>query len=231
MLRAQSGAWTVDADGIWSSSANWLAGAVANGAGATAFFTNTVTSRRTVDVDGPVSVEALRFGSPAYNNWRLIGDGPVILDGAAKPRIGSTVNQRVEILTPLAGTNGVIQESLPGDIELAGDNSGLAGLAELRSYTVAQTMSKTAGSMAPLVRDYFPTGGVIMAGARFELFGRKNGSGVASPNWTVLQNSARVQAASTNATVSLAPGQRVTGSGIPADTFIRQILDGSNLVL
>ena len=231
VLRAQSGAWTVDADGIWSSSANWLAGAVANGAGATAFFTNTVTSRRTVDVDGPVSVEALRFGSPAYNNWRLIGDGPVILDGAAKPRIGSTVNQRVEILTPLAGTNGVIQESLPGDIELAGDNSGLAGLAELRSYTVAQTMSKTAGSTAPLVRDYFPTGGVIMAGARFELFGRKNGSAVVSPNWAVVQNSARVQASITNATVNLAPGQRVTGNGIPADTYIRQILDGSNLVL
>ncbi len=51
------------------------------------------------------------------------------------------------------------------------------------------------------------------------------------PNWTLIQNSARAQASITNATVNLAPGQRVTGNGIPADTYIRQILDGSNLVL
>ncbi len=230
-LRAQSGAWAADADGTWADTANWLDGVVASGPGATAFFTNSVSARRTVEVEGPVDVEVLRFGSPSYNNWRLTGDGPIALGGVAKPRIGSTVNQRVEILTPLAGTNGVIKEALPGDIELAGDNSGLAGLVELRSYTLAQTMSKSAASPAPLVRDYFPTGGVIMAGGRLELLGRKNGNAVVSPDWTLVQDSIHIQASATNATVILAPGQQVTGNGIPAGTYIRQILDGSNLVL
>jgi hypothetical protein len=227
---AQDGAWAVDADGLWSDEANWINGAVADGSGATAWFTNSVTERRTVAVDGPVTLGALRFGSPANNNWRLVGDGPLTLDGAPKPRLGSSVNQRVEIFTPLAGTNGFVQEVLPGDIELAGDNSGLSGIAEVKAYTVVQTMSKSAASTEELVRGYFPTGGVVMGGARFELLGRKNGAALAS-EWTLTAGSARVSAAATNATATLAPGQTVAGEGLPAGAFIRQIPDGSNLVL
>ena len=73
----------------------------------------------------------MRFGSPTNNNRRLVGEGPIFLDsGVSKPRIGSTVNQRVEILTPLAGTNGFVQEALAGDIELDGANQ-MSGLGEL----------------------------------------------------------------------------------------------------
>jgi hypothetical protein len=229
-LYAGTGAWNVNGDGSWSNSANWVGGAVADGSGSTAFFTNALTARRTVTVDQPVTVEALRFSSPAFNNWRLIGDGPIFLDGLAKPRLGSTVNQRVEIFTPLAGTNGFIQENVAGDIELSGNNSRIAGLGDLRAYTVVQTMSKTAEDAASLARNYFPTSGVILAGARFELLGRKNGSATSSA-WALTAGSALAQSASLTATASLAPGQTLSGAGVPDGTFIRQILDGSNLVL
>ena len=229
-LFAGNGAWNVDSDGVWSNSANWAAGAVAGGSGSTAYFTNNVVARRTVTVDQPVTVEALRFSSPSNNNWRLIGDGPIFLDGVAKPRLGSTVNQRVEIMTPLAGTNGFIQESLAGDIELSGYNSGLTGLGDVRAYTVIQTMSKTATSTDSAVRSYFPTSGVILAGARLEMYGRKNGSAVSSA-WALTAGSALVQSASLTATANLAPGQTLSGAGLPGGAFIRQILDGSNLVL
>ena len=229
-LFAGNGAWNVDSDGIWTNSANWADGAVAGGSGSTATFANTLTARRTVTVDQPVTVEALRFSSPSFNNWRLIGDGPLNLDGVAKPRIGSTVNQTVEILTPLAGTSGFVQESLPGDIELAGNNSGLSGLGELRAYTVRQTMSRSANDTNSIARDYFPTSGVILAGARFELLGRKNGSAVSS-DWTLTAGSARVESSDTSASANLAPGQTVSGTGLPEGTFIHQILDGSTLML
>ncbi len=227
---AGDGAWNVDSDGLWTNEANWVDSEVADGFGATVYFTNSVTARRTVTIDQPVTLEALRFGSPSYNNWRLTGDGPITLDGNAKPRIGSSVNQRVEIFTPLSGTNGFTQESLPGDIELDGDNSGLAGLAELKAYTVVQSMSKSATSTDEVVRDYFPTGGVLMSGARLELYGRKNGSAVSS-SWVLSEGRAQVWSESLTATASLAPGQPVTGTGLPDGTFVRQILDGSNLVL
>jgi hypothetical protein len=68
------------------------------------------------------------------------------LDGAAS-RASDHRQSAGRNLDAARGTNGVIQESLPATSSW-GDNSGLAGLAELRSYTVAQTLSKTAGSMA-----------------------------------------------------------------------------------
>ena len=229
-LLAGTGAWSADSDGAWTNEANWAGGSVAGGYGSTAYFTNAVSARRTVTLDQPVSVEALRFGSPSNNNWRLVGDGPILLDGASKPRLGSTVNQKVEIFTPLAGTNGFVQESLPGDLELDGNNSRLQGLGDIRAYTVIQSMSKAADDAAGLVRSYFPTGGVILGGARLELVGRKNGS-AASSAWALTAGSALAQSASLTATASLAPGQAVTGTGVPAGAFVRQILDGSNLVL
>lgn len=232
-LWAGDGAWNVDSDGLWSDGANWLNSQAAGGTGSTAYFTNSVSVPRTVTVDQPVTVEALRFGSPANNNWRFIGDGPIFLDGAsinAKPRLGSTVNQLVDIFTPLAGANGFVQEGLPGDIELAGKNSGLAGLGEIRAYTVHQTMSKTADDASDMARNYFPTGGVILAGAQLELVGRKNGSAVTA-DWVLASGSARVQSSNASASSSLSPGQPVQGAGVPDGTYIRQILDGSNLVL
>jgi hypothetical protein len=130
-LSADTGAWSVDGDGAWTNSANWLNGVIASGTDGTAYFTHRVTLRRTVSVDQPVTIGAMRFGSPTNKNWHLVGEGPIFLDNSvSNPRIGSTVNQRVEILTPLAGTNGFVQEALAVDIKLDGANQ-MSGLGEL----------------------------------------------------------------------------------------------------
>jgi len=232
-LWAGDGAWNIDGDGAWSVGANWLNSQTAGGTGSTAYFTNSVSVRRTVTVDQPVTVEAMRFSSPTNNNWRFIGDGPIFLGSASiasKPRLGSTVNQCVQIFTPLAGANGFVQESLAGDIELSGNNSGLLGLGEVRAYTVRQTMSRMASDTSDVAQNYFPTGGVILAGARFELAGRKNG-GAVTADWVLTSGSALAQSSSASASDSLAPGQMVSGTGVPSGTFVRQILDGSSLVL
>ncbi len=205
-LFAVDGAWNVDSNGQWSAASNWLELAVPGGAGSSILFTNVVTAPRVVEIDAPVTVGSLRFSSPANNSWKLIGNGPLNLDnGTAVPILQSTVNQRVEIFTPLTGTNGFLQQS-SGDLEFAGSNSGLIGMQELRNNTVIQNMSKSADSTNPLVQNFFPTSGVIMAGARLELYGRKN-AGAVSSDWIMTVGSATLIASNGVSSASLAPGQ------------------------
>jgi len=229
-LLAVDGAWDVDSNGQWSVASNWLSNNVPGGAASSVLFTNVVTAPRTVEVDAPVTVGAVRFSSPAFNNWKLIGDGPLHLDnGSAVPVLQSTVNQRVEILTPLTGSQGFIQQS-NGDLEFAGVNSGLTGMQELRTFSVVQTMSRSAASSAAVVQNQFPTSGVMMAGANLQLFGRKN-AGATSSDWIMTAGSATVVASNGVTSAALAPGQSVTGPGVPADTFVKTIIDNTNLVL
>lgn len=229
-LFAADGAWNVDSNGQWSVASNWLELAAPGGVGSSVIFTNVVTAPRAVEVDTPVTVGSLRFSSPANNNWKLIGNGPLNLDnGTAVPVLQSTVNQKVEIFTPLAGSNGFLQQS-NGDLEFSGSNSGLLGMQELRNNTVIQTMSKAADSTDSQVQNMFPTSGVIMAGANLQLLGRKNGT-AGSSDWIMTSGSATLIASNGVAAASLAPGQSVTGTGIPANAFVKTIIDNSTLVL
>jgi len=229
-LFAADGAWNVDSNGQWSVASNWLGLAVPGGGGSSILFTNGVTAPRVVELDAPVTVGSIRFSSPANNNWKLVGNGPLNLDnGAAVPILQSTVNQKVEIFTPLTGSKGFLQQS-NGDLEFSGSNSGLTGIQELRNNTVIQTMSKSADSTNSLVENFFPTSGVIMAGARLELYGRKNASAVMS-DWIMTAGSATLIASNGVAAASLAPGQIVAGTGIPANAFVKTIIDNATLVL
>jgi autotransporter-associated beta strand protein len=229
-LFAADGAWNIDSNGQWSVASNWLELAVPGGVGSSVIFTNGVTAPRVVEVDAPVTVGSLRFSSPANNNWKLVGNGPLNLDnGTAVPILQSTVNQRVEIFTPITGSKGFLQQSA-GDLEFSGSNSGLIGIQELRNNTVFHTMSKSADSTDALVENFFPTSGVIMAGARLELYGRKNASAVMS-DWITTAGSATLIASNGVSSASLAPGQSVTGTGIPAHAFVKTIIDNTTLVL
>jgi autotransporter-associated beta strand protein len=229
-LFAVDSAWNVDSNGQWSAASNWLSSSVPGGIGSSALFTNVVTAPRVVELDALVTVGSLRFSSPANNNWKLIGNGPLNLDnGTAVPVLQSTVNQRVEIFTPITGNKGFLQQSY-GDLEFSGPNSGLTGMQELKNNTVYQTMSKSADSTNSLVENFFPTSGVIMAGAKLELYGRKN-AGSGSSDWIMTAGSATLMASNGVSSASLAPGQIVTGTGIPANAFVKTIIDNSTLVL
>jgi hypothetical protein len=91
-------------------------------------------------------------------------------------------------------------------------------------------MSKSADSTNSLVENFFPTSGVIMAGARLELYGRKNASAVMS-DWIMTAGSATLIASNGVAAAALAPGQSVIGTGIPANAFVKTIIDNTTMVL
>jgi hypothetical protein len=96
-----NGTWTNAAGGNWSDAANWLDGAVAGGAGATARFN--VAPGVAVTADTAVTVGKLQFDSASGNNWTLRG-GPVVLE-AVFPEI--LVNSdTASLYAPLISTNG-----------------------------------------------------------------------------------------------------------------------------
>jgi autotransporter-associated beta strand protein len=121
---AQSGTWNVDADGLWSSGANWMNGIVADGAGNTAdFSTLNITADRTVTLDTSRTIGSLRFGDPSgIQNWTVNASGGSVLTLAAgAPSI--VVNQNTATLSvPLTGTSG-FTKSGPGTLVLNANNS------------------------------------------------------------------------------------------------------------
>lgn len=74
---AQSGTWNVTTSGTWSDSANWLGNVVASGTGATANFTNDITSNVAVTLDAPQTITTVVFGDSGTStsaSWSL-GNG------------------------------------------------------------------------------------------------------------------------------------------------------------
>ena len=75
VAHAQTGTWTVDADGLWSSAGNWTPG-VANGAAAN--FTNNITADRTVSLDSARTITALTFSdsnTATAGSWTVNNNG------------------------------------------------------------------------------------------------------------------------------------------------------------
>ena len=94
--KSQTGAWTNNASGTWSTGANWLNGVISDGPGSTAYFTNDITADVTIHLDSARTNGNLVFGdgdvsSPA--NWFLDNNGTagnILTFSATAPTI--TVN-------------------------------------------------------------------------------------------------------------------------------------------
>lgn len=103
---AASGMWTNEVDGLWSDTAAWLDGVVADGAGNTATFSNASAAIVTVVLDSPRTIGNLEFIQGTYT---ITNDGPLTLAGPTKPIIyvpsGNTATIR---RTVLDGTDGFI---------------------------------------------------------------------------------------------------------------------------
>jgi hypothetical protein len=69
IVRADSGAWAVNAGGNWSDAANWLSGVVAGGTGATAYFTNMPNS----SAGGPVVTIDTNLVLNGVLHWNIDG--------------------------------------------------------------------------------------------------------------------------------------------------------------
>jgi autotransporter-associated beta strand protein len=132
-----SGAWTNDADGLWSNASNWSDGIVADGAGNTADFSLiNLTADRIVTLDSSRTIGTLKFGDTlGSQNWLLnaAADRTLTLAGGA-PLIN--VNQNTATLAvPLTGTSGFTKTGA-GTLILPESNS-LSGTLNLDSNSAS----------------------------------------------------------------------------------------------
>jgi autotransporter-associated beta strand protein len=109
---AGDGSWSADADGLWSHPANWAGGAVADGAGHSAFFQNPISAPRSVTLDSPRTVGRIVFNSPAL---RTLSGSPLTLSGPS-PEIAAASD--AWIATTLTGTS--LRKTGAGTLTLAG---------------------------------------------------------------------------------------------------------------
>jgi fibronectin-binding autotransporter adhesin len=156
--RATNGSWNVDADGNWSTAANWLNNIIATDPSSTAYFTNAITSVHTVTLDSARTNGNLVFdnanGAINSGGWILSGSGLTLTNSAATPVI--TVSNVNELFLGLDATNDVIINSVitspqgfikngPGTVTLNGANV-LGASAQLNEGIVAIGNASALGS-------------------------------------------------------------------------------------
>lgn len=136
------GVWILNANGNWSTPANWSGGLVPQGYGSTAnFATLNITGDRTVTLDTAASLGAMTFGdlTTASNNWILApGTGGSLTMVALSGTPTITVNnQTATINTAIGGTSGLIKAGA-GTLGLGASNP-LAGPFTIQGGIVRQT--------------------------------------------------------------------------------------------
>jgi len=111
---AADGTWiNATSGGLWSDSANWSGGTIADGSGATAFFdTLDLTTANTIMLDAPQTLGALVFGDTAssYYPWTLGNNGNaanvLTLDGPSPTLTLARGNVTNNVV--IAGTSGLV---------------------------------------------------------------------------------------------------------------------------
>ena len=148
-VRATDGVWgTAATGGLWSNTANWSGGLVADGSGASAdFSTLNLTANNTVLFDAPHTLGSLRFGdtTTAFFNWTLSNNGnpanilTLLAASGVTPSITITNGYCTNNLV-IAGTNGF---SVNGSAAI----SGLA-LGAANTFTGDLTVNAGSGAAA-----------------------------------------------------------------------------------
>jgi len=153
---AGSGVWTnTDSDGLWSDSANWEAGVIANGSGTTADFgARDIDGDVVVQLDSPRTVGRVVFGDADYTSpgtWTLRDNGNaaniLTLDGPAPTiEVGGFISTPASDPTDVPAAN-AYPASL--DVELAGTGgltkTGVGTLQIVRPATITGPLTITKG--------------------------------------------------------------------------------------
>ena len=132
-----NGTWNVNGSGTWSTTSNWLGGAVASGTNAAANFANVnlTTSPRTITVDGNYTIGSMDIGDTdaagaGLENATFSSGTLTLASTTGAPTInvalgGATGFRRVQFTTILAGTSGLT-------LTQSGAGTGGAGIVALR---------------------------------------------------------------------------------------------------
>ena len=133
-----SGVWNVDADGLWSTLANWsaISGTMPpNGVGDSAEFGNITSTSRTITLDIAVTLGRIRFGGVSYEdgNYNLLTGGNLTLDedgaGAGAARISLLAPSNPTITGNVTLADDVVFDlQAVGTVNVRGVWSGTGGL-------------------------------------------------------------------------------------------------------
>ncbi|MEN6450481.1 MAG: autotransporter-associated beta strand repeat-containing protein, partial [Thermoguttaceae bacterium] len=166
-LYAVDGKWTSTTGGLWSDTANWSGGAVANGSGSTANFgTIDATTDVTVHLDSARTISGLAFGDAATSTaagWTLDNNGSaanyLVFAGGNTVTVNALgANKAATISLMLAGSAGLTKMGA-GTLVLSGANS----------YTGTTTV--TAGTLAYGANNVITLGDVFVNGGTLNMGG------------------------------------------------------------
>jgi hypothetical protein len=116
--------WNADADGNWSTAANWTNG-VPNAADVSVGFLGAITAPRTVTIDGPQTVGNLKFDN--NQSYTLAGAGPLTIDNDGPATI-EVANGSHTISAPLSIAAGqTVNKTGPGTLTISGTQNHGAG--------------------------------------------------------------------------------------------------------
>jgi autotransporter-associated beta strand protein len=139
------GVWILNANGNWSTAANWSGGLIPQGYGSTAnFATLNITGDRTVTLDAAATLGAMTFGdvTTASHNWILApGIGSLTMTALSGTPTITVNNQTATINTPIAGTMGLTKAG-SGTLALGAYNP-ISGPISITSGIVRQTTNST----------------------------------------------------------------------------------------
>jgi len=243
-LQAADGVWgrTDNTDVVtpvaWSNAANWAGAEVADGGGQ-AFFTNAYPNLayRAVDIP-PEGVALSRFWFKNYEGvtatwsgaYLLVSGGPMFMEGTggAAPRLDSSSDQ-LWIFSEISGTNGLTV--FPNySINVFADSS-YTGLTTLETGYWITRFDGVVNSSSPVLRDYASTNEFVLTGGRLSFYGRPSKTATITSNWSLVEGRTLATFVSGSNAGTITPGAVVTGGGLPGGTFVRRIINSTNIQL
>ncbi|MGN6555955.1 MAG: IPT/TIG domain-containing protein [Verrucomicrobiota bacterium] len=163
-LLAQSGSWTNDASGNWGGSANWQNAVVADGAGNTAYFSNSISANRSITNDTSRTIGNLEFGRPdifvnsGARSWTFYRTGANVLtldNGASVPTItcwkgAASAGTSHRFSAPLSSSLGLIKRG-ESPLWLNAANPSLNGTLIIADGSVYVQAAGALGSMSVVI--------------------------------------------------------------------------------
>ena len=200
---AGNGTWIADADGNWSTGANWSGEQVAYGAGYTAdFSTLTLSTNHIITLDSDRTLSGLKFGSGASAfNWTLAGTNTLTL--GASPSI-NVLNQTSTLSTVIAGSAGLVKSG-PGTLVLGGATETVSNGLAVNAGRLVLDFSAANSPAANLLP---AANALTLAGGALQIIGGSNAVSTQTFSATTLNAGAAV--------ISAAP---VAGTNTPVITL------------
>lgn len=220
-LRAQTdGRWSVDADGAWSNSGNWLNGAIADGAGATAYFTNAISASHLVTSDAARTIGNLVFAGSGSSNWTLTNTASFQLSNPSGTAT-ITVSSNTATINPSGA-------GLSGTISVLKTGVGTLAMAWSNTYSGGTTINQGQVTLNTTAAGQLGTGAVaITNNAVLSLYrGNTTDDGSTIGNFTNAISLPTGQAG----TIWCSP-RSVTGSAGTASTFTSPVSGGGVLTM